>query len=50
VESDDKEHFDHVLEENAKKVIRDMISNVRLQATNSFLKTRGLKVDNCGAC
>jgi hypothetical protein len=30
VKPNDKEHADHVLEENAKKVFRDMRSNTRL--------------------
>jgi hypothetical protein len=46
VEPDDKEHADHVLEENAKKVFRDLMSNVRLQTTNAFLKARGVKVND----
>jgi hypothetical protein len=46
VETDDKEHANHVLEENAKMVVMDMMSNVRLQATNAFLKAQGLKVDD----
>jgi hypothetical protein len=46
VEPDDKEHVERVFEENAKKVVRDMMSNVRLQTTNAFLKARGVKVND----
>ena len=34
-----RDHADHVLEANTKKVCRDTFSNARLQVTNAFLKT-----------
>jgi len=34
-----RDHADHVLEANAKKVCRDAFSNARLQVTDAFLKT-----------
>jgi hypothetical protein len=38
VNDDEKEHTDVVLEECAKKVCKDMFSNLRIQATNGYLK------------
>jgi hypothetical protein len=44
VNDDDKEHADHVFEECAKKVCKDMTSNWRIQATNAYLKTHKVPV------
>jgi hypothetical protein len=44
VDPGEKEFVDRVFEANAKKVVRDMMSNVRLQATNAFLKGQGVIV------
>jgi hypothetical protein len=38
VSDDGKEHVDRVLEECAKKVCKDMTSNLRIQTTNAYLK------------
>jgi predicted RNA methylase len=38
VNDDEKEHTDVVLEECAKNVCKDMFSNLRIQATNAYLK------------
>jgi hypothetical protein len=37
---------DHVLEECAKKVCKDVTSNLRIQATNAYLKAHGVQVNN----
>jgi hypothetical protein len=36
VNDNEKEYADHVLEECAKKVCKDMSSNLRIQATNAY--------------
>jgi hypothetical protein len=46
VNDDEKEHTDVVLEECAKKVCKDMFSNLRIQATNAYLKAHGVAVDH----
>jgi hypothetical protein len=46
VNDDEKEHTDHVLEECAKKVCKDMTSNLRIHATNAYLKSHGVQVNN----
>ena len=46
VDPDDKEHVDRVLEATAKKVVRDTISNARLQATNAYVKSKGAVVND----
>jgi hypothetical protein len=46
VNDDEKEHMDHVLEECAKKVCNDMTSNLRIHATNAYLKAHGVVVNN----
>jgi hypothetical protein len=46
VNDDEKEHVDCVLEECAKKVCKDMISNLRIQASNAYLKAHGVHVNN----
>jgi hypothetical protein len=46
VNDDEKEHVDHVLEECAKMVCKDMTSNLRIQATNAYLKAHGVQVNN----
>jgi hypothetical protein len=46
VEREDKEHVGHVLEATAKKVFRNTMSNARLQATNAFIKSRGVIIKN----
>jgi hypothetical protein len=46
VNDDEKENLDHVLEECAKKVCTDMTSNLRIQATNAYLKAHGVLVNN----
>jgi hypothetical protein len=38
VNDDEKEHEDRVLEECAKKVCKDMSSNLRIHETNAYLK------------
>jgi hypothetical protein len=42
----EKEHVDHVLEECAKKVCKDMTSNLRIHAKNAYMKTHGVVVNN----
>jgi hypothetical protein len=37
---------DHVLEECAKKVCKDMTSNLRIHATNAYLKAHSVVVNN----
>jgi hypothetical protein len=46
VNDDEKEHVDVVLEECAKKVCKDMFSNLRIHATNTYLKAHGVAVDH----
>jgi hypothetical protein len=46
VNDDEKEHVDHVLEECAKKVCNDMTPNLRIHATNAYLKAHGVVVNN----
>jgi hypothetical protein len=46
VNDDEKEHVDHVLEECAKKVCRDMTSNLIIHATIAYLKAQGVVVNN----
>jgi hypothetical protein len=46
VNDDEKDHADRVLEECAKNVCKDMISNLRIHATNANLKAHGVHVDN----
>jgi hypothetical protein len=46
VNDDEKEHADHVLEECAKKVCKDMTSNLRIHTTNAYLKVHGVVVNN----
>jgi hypothetical protein len=46
VDTDDKEHTDRVLKANAKKVVKDVILNIRLQATNAYLKSQGVQINN----
>jgi hypothetical protein len=41
-----KENTDVVLEECAKKVCKDMFSNLRIQATNAYLKAHGVAVNH----
>jgi hypothetical protein len=43
---DEKEYVDHVLEECAKKVCNDMTSNLRIHATNAYLKAHSVVVNN----
>jgi hypothetical protein len=43
---DEKEYADHVLEECAKKVCNDMTSNLRIHATNAYLKAHSVVVNN----
>jgi hypothetical protein len=45
VNDDEKEHMDPVLEECAKKVCKDLFSNLRIQETNTYLKAHGVEVD-----
>jgi hypothetical protein len=40
-----KEHVDHVLEECAKKVCKDMTSNWRIHATNAYMKAHNVRVN-----
>jgi hypothetical protein len=44
VNDDDKEHAYHVWEDFAKKVCKDMTSNLRIQATNGHLKAHKVAV------
>jgi hypothetical protein len=46
VNDDEKEHTDVVFEECARKVCKDMFSNLRIQATNTYLKAYGVAVDH----
>jgi hypothetical protein len=46
VNNDEKEHTDHVLEECAKKVCKDMFSNMTIQETNAYLKAHGVEVNH----
>jgi hypothetical protein len=46
VNDDKKEHVDCVLEECAMKVCKDMFSNLRIQATNAYLKAHGVEVNH----
>jgi hypothetical protein len=46
VNDDEKEHTGHVLEECAKKVCKDITSNLRIHATNTYLKAHGVHVNN----
>jgi hypothetical protein len=46
VNDDEKEHVDVVLGECAKKVCKDMFFNLRIQATNVYLKNHGIAVDH----
>jgi hypothetical protein len=46
VNDDEKEHAYHVLEECAKKVCKDMTSNLRIHATNAYLKAHGVVVNH----
>jgi hypothetical protein len=46
VNDDEKEHADRVLEECAKKVCKNMTSNLRIHATNAHLKAHGVHVNN----
>jgi hypothetical protein len=43
---DEKEYADHVLEECAKKVCNDMTSNLKIHATNAYLKAHSVVVNN----
>jgi hypothetical protein len=46
VNDDEKEHMNHVLEECAKKVCKDMTSKMRMHATNAYLKAHGVVVNH----
>jgi hypothetical protein len=46
VKDDEKEHTDHDLEECAKKVCKDMTSNLRIQSTNPYLKAHSVNANN----
>jgi hypothetical protein len=46
VNDDEKEHVNRVLEECAKKVCKDLFSNLRIQATNAYLKAHGVEVNH----
>jgi hypothetical protein len=46
VNDNEKEHLDRVLEECAKKVCKDMTSNLRIHATNAYLKAHRVYVNN----
>jgi hypothetical protein len=46
VNGDEKEHAYHILEECAKKVYNDMTSNLRIYATNAYLRAHGVQVNN----
>jgi hypothetical protein len=46
VNDDEKEHMDHALEECAKKVCKDMTSNLRIHATNAYLKAHGVVINH----
>jgi hypothetical protein len=45
VNDDEKEHTDVVMEECAK-VCKDMFSNLKIQATNAYLKDHGIVVNH----
>jgi hypothetical protein len=38
--------MNHVLEECAKKVFKDLFSNLRIQATNAYLKAHSVEVNH----
>jgi hypothetical protein len=38
--------MNHVLEECAKKVCKDLFSNLRIQATNAYLKAHSVEVNH----
>jgi hypothetical protein len=46
VKDDKKEHADCVLEECAKKVCKDMTSNLRIHATNVYPRAHSVHVNN----
>jgi hypothetical protein len=46
VNDDEKEHANRVLEECAKKVCKDMASNLRIYATNAYMKAHGVEINN----
>jgi hypothetical protein len=46
VNDDEKEHVDVVLKECAKKVCKDMFSNLIILATNAYLKAHGVAVNH----
>jgi hypothetical protein len=46
VNDDEKEHADHVLEDCAKMVCKDMTSNLRIHAINAYMKAHGVVVNN----
>jgi hypothetical protein len=46
VNDDEKEHMDHVLEECAKKVCKNMTSNLIIHTTNAYLKAHSVMVNN----
>jgi hypothetical protein len=46
VNGDEKGHADRVLEECAKKVCNDLFSNLRIQATNAYLKAHGVEANH----
>jgi hypothetical protein len=46
VNDDENEHADHVLKEYAKKVCKNMTSNLRIHATNAYLKAHDVVVNN----
>jgi hypothetical protein len=46
VDPNAKEHTDCVLEANAKKLVRDEMYNIRLQATNAYLKSQVVQINS----
>jgi hypothetical protein len=46
VNSDEKEHTDVVMEECPEKVCKDMFSNLKIQATNAYLKAHGVVINH----
>jgi hypothetical protein len=46
VEPDDKDRTYLFFEAIAKKVLKDMSSNVRIQAINAYLKSQGIIVND----
>jgi hypothetical protein len=46
VNDDEKEHKDVFLEECAKKVCKDIFSNLRIQSTNAYLKAHDVAVNH----